>query len=76
MSLKRDRSVVKGPAFQAADEAGVSNDVVFFLFFISQIGKRINDNTKNEIENNNNDSKVEEHIVDDANHELKVTLDS
>ena len=75
MSLKGYRSVVEGPAFQATNEAGVSNNVVFLLLFISQIGKGINNNTKNEIENDNNNSKVEEHIVDDANHELKVMLD-
>ena len=62
--------MVERTPFEATYETCIANNVILLLFLIPQIGKCVNDDTKNEIENNNNNAKVEEHIINDADHEL------
>lgn len=64
--------MIKGTSFQAAYEACISNDVVFFLFLISQVGESVDDNTKNEVEYDNDNSEVEKHIIHHTYHKLIV----
>ena len=60
------------PTTLTADEARVPLDVVLLLFFRTQISKRINNDTKNQVENDNYQHKEEQQVVD--NTQGKVTL--
>ena len=47
--IKRHGPIVELGAIQAAYEACISQRIVFFLFFGSQIAKSVDDNTKNQV---------------------------
>ena len=43
-----------------ADKAGILQNFLFLLLFTSEIGKRVDDDTKDEVENNNDDDEEEQ----------------
>ena len=53
-------------------EARISENFFFLLFFTSQISKRVDDDTKNEIENYDDDNEVEKQIIHDAEVEKRL----
>ena len=50
-------------SFPATDEAGIFDNFLFIILFSSQISECVNDDTKDEIENNNDDHEEEKHVV-------------
>ena len=53
------RKKKKSKFILTTDEAGILQGFLFLLLFRSEISKRVNDNTKDQIENNNNDEEKE-----------------
>ena len=49
-----------------ANKTGIFQNFFSLLFFASQIGERVNDDTKNEVEDNNDDDEEEEEVVDNT----------
>ena len=47
------------------NKARIFQNIFFLLLFCSQICKCVNDDTKNEVENNDDDNEKEEHVVND-----------
>lgn len=68
MFVKRNGLVVELGPVKAAYETCVSECVVFFLLFLSQIAERVDDHTKNEIQCDNDDYEEEEQIIDHSEH--------
>ena len=60
MSFEGDWSIVKRPALKSANKTGVSYDVILLLLFVSQIGKSIDNNTKDQVQNDDNDTKIKQ----------------
>ena len=50
--------------FEAANEAGVLDDLLLGLLLGPQVGKGVDDDTEDEVEHDDNDDEVEEHVVD------------
>lgn len=46
-----------------ANEASVFEDFLLLLLFTSQIGKCVDDDTKNQVEHDNDDHEEEEHVI-------------
>lgn len=67
--LKADRFIIESRTIKTTYETGILEYQLLLLFFTSQIGKRINDDTKNQIQHNNNDNEEEEQIVNDTGSE-------
>ena len=61
--LKANGFIVELGAIEAASETRILQNFLFLLFLTPQIGKSVDDDTKNEIENDNDDQKEEEHVV-------------
>ncbi len=61
-SSKANGFIVELGAIEAASETGILQNFLFLLFLTPQIGKSVDDDTKNEIENDNDD-REEEHVV-------------
>ena len=53
--LKANGFIVELGAIEAASETRILQNFLFLLFLTPQIGKSVDDDTKNEIENDNND---------------------
>lgn len=50
--------------FLTADETCRFQDLLLFLFLTPQVGKSINDDAKDEVEDNDDDHEEEEQVVD------------
>ena len=74
MCLKWDWSIIKLSSFQSTNKACVSDNVIFLLFLVSQVGKSINDNTKNQVQYDNDNSKVKQQIEDNPIEKLKKII--
>jgi hypothetical protein len=61
--LKANGFIVELGAIEAASETHILQNFLFLLFLTPQIGKSVDDDTKNEIENDNDDHEEEEHVV-------------
>jgi hypothetical protein len=61
--LKANGFIVELGAIEAASETRILQNFLFLLFLTPQIGKSVDDDTKNEIENDNDDHEEEEHVV-------------
>lgn len=64
--LKTDRLIVECRPIEATNKAGVLQYQLFLLLLATQIGKGVNDNTKYQIKNDNDDNEEEQQIVDDT----------
>ncbi len=64
--IKRYGFVIEFRTIEAAYETRIFQCVIFFLFFLSQIAKRINYYTKNQIQCYNNDDEKKQKIIDYA----------
>lgn len=64
--FEADRFIVERRSIQATDKAGVLQYQLFLLFFATQIGKGVDDDTKNQIQYDNDDDEEEQQIVDDT----------
>lgn len=51
-------------SFLTANEACRLENFLFLLLLASQVGKRVNDDTKDEVEHNDDDHEEEEQVVD------------
>lgn len=62
MQLKRITNVLKSKQLYVitANKAGVLENLLFLLFFRTQISKGVNDDTENEVEDDNDDDEVKE----------------
>ena len=61
--LKANGFIVELGAIEAASETRILQNFLFLLFLTPQIGESVDDDTKNEIENDNDDHKEEEHVI-------------
>ena len=61
--------IIECRAIQAANEARVSQDFLLGLFLRTEISERIDDDTKDHVEDDDDDDEVEEEVVDHADHE-------
>ena len=50
--------------FEAANKAGILDDLLLGLLLGPQVGKGVDDDTEDEVEHDDNDDEVEEHVVD------------
>ena len=60
---KANGFIVELGAIEAASETRILQNFLFLLFLTPQIGKSVDDDTKNEIENDNDDHEEEKHVV-------------
>jgi len=51
------------------DEAWVAENFLFVLFLTAQVGKRVDDDTKDEVENDDDDDKEKYQVIDDTSKE-------
>lgn len=68
MLLKADSLIIKRASIQTADEASILQDELFLLFLTTEVREGVNDDTKDEVENDNNDYEEEEKIVHNSGH--------
>jgi hypothetical protein len=61
--LKANGFIVELGAIEAASETRILQNFLFLLFLTPQIGKSVDDDTKNEIENDIDDHEEEEYVV-------------
>ena len=52
--------------YLTAYKARIFQNIFFLLFFRSQICKRVNDDTKDKVENNNDDDEEKQHVIDNS----------
>ena len=52
--------------FHTTNEAGVFKNVFLLLLLVSQVGKSVDNDTENQIQNDNDNNKEEEHVVNHA----------
>ena len=64
--LKANRFIIESRTIEATYETGILKYQLLLLLFTSQIGKGINNDTKNQIEHNNNDNEEEQQIVNNT----------
>lgn len=60
---------------RTAYKTSVSKNFFLMLFLRSQVSKRVDNDTKNEIKDNNNHNKVEEQIIEDTGSVATFLLD-
>ena len=70
--LKSHRSIVKVSTLQTTYEAAVLQDLLLRLFFTSQVSKRVNDHTKDQVQHDDNHDKEKQQIV--YNSSSKITV--
>ena len=56
---------VSNLSLQAADEAGILDDLLLVILLCSEICEGVDDDTKNKVEDYNDDYEEEEHVVDE-----------
>lgn len=61
--------IIESRTIETTNETGVFEYQLLLLFFTSQISKGINDDTKNEIEYNNDDNEEEQQVINDTGSE-------
>ena len=52
-------------SLKTTNEAGVLDDFLFVVLFCSEICKRVDNDTEDEVEDDNDDHEEEEHVVDE-----------
>lgn len=61
--FEANRFIVKLRTVESTSETRVLQNLLLLLFLAPQIGKRIDNDTENEIKNDNDDHKEEQHVV-------------
>ena len=64
--LEADGFVVELRPVQSADEARVPQNLLLLLFLAPQIGERVDDDTGNQVQNDNDHHEEEEQVADDS----------
>lgn len=55
-----------------ANEAGILQNLFLLLFFTSQVGKCVNDDTKDEVQHNNNDNEEEQKVIHNSSNKERL----
>lgn len=72
--LKTNSLVIELRTVQSASETRVFQNLLFLLFLAPQVGERVDDDTKDQIQHDNDHHEEEDHVVDHSRSEHRLLL--